>query len=274
MPLIRHIEPPPGCRVRFLSDLHLAHKRSTAPAPAMLMEQMQGIDMLVLCGDTAEVRSCGELRARSEALRNELRRLCRERGVELVEIAGNHDSDIETMLASFWGGRVVAMHGHELLKTVSPWGREYLENKDAIRALIAAHPEAEHDLAAALELTRLITCELERCAAQAGQARAHGFLHELYHCFWPPERPFSIVWNWLTCASRAEKWMRRYLPNADTLIIGHFHRPGRRQIGKRLILNTGAWFEHATPYAVDMQDGKLIDYKAFPKSAQSTSRNF
>lgn len=261
MSTILDIEPPPGCIVRFISDLHLAHKRSQTPAPAKLLEMMQGIGMLVLCGDTAETRlTCAE-RERSIALRAELRRLCREQELPLVELAGNHDPDIEPQLARFWGGKVIAMHGHSIMKEVSPWSREYMNSKQTVRSLIAEHPEADHDLAARLELTQLIAAELSlRVPPKKKKTPKLRLLSELYHCFWPPQRPLSIVLSWLTCGARAEKWAARFVPQAEIFILGHFHRSGHWHYGSRTILNTGAWFEHAQPYAVDVQDARLLRY--------------
>lgn len=269
MSLILDIEPPAGCLVRFISDLHLAHKRSTAPSPQELVGQMEGVGMLVLCGDTVELRGVDTLQERSRALRGELRHLCAERGIELIELAGNHDASTEPMLARFWGGRVVAAHGHSILLAGSPWGREYLSNKKRVHEIIAAHPQSADDLRARLELSRTIALELARCTPPP---RRSGLLHELYHCFWPPSRPLLIVWNWLTCGRHAEAWLRHYLPETEFFIFGHFHRGGRWRYGKRTLLNTGAWFEHATPYAVDMADGRLLRYFAMSAGAQSPRR--
>lgn len=265
MPTILDLEPPPGCIVRFISDLHLTHKRSTAPPPAELVKQMNGINMLVLCGDTTEMRLNETLRAQSMAARDELRELCSARGIELIEIAGNHDPDEGPMLARFWGGRVLAMHGHALLKEVSPWSREYLEHKEALRPIISKYSEKESDLTESLEHARCIARELARYTDSPRPKRPRNALQELRHCFWPPERPLLIVWNWLTYAAKAERWMRRCQPNAEVLIFGHFHRAGRWKYGKRLLFNTGAWFEHASPYAVDMQDAHVLRH--FPLSS-------
>lgn len=263
MSSILDIEPPPGSIVRFISDLHLAHKRSHAPAPADLLRLMEGIDMLVLCGDTAETRETCIEREHSIALRAELRRLCRERALPLIELAGNHDPDIEPLLARFWGGRVAAMHGHAILKEISPWSREYLSARRSVHALIAARPDADCSLSARLELTRSIAIELSRHVPPPKNKKLptrKNLLRELYHCFWPPSRPLSIIRSWITCGSKAERWCRRYLPDTQLFIIGHFHRSGRWRYGSRTILNTGAWFEHATPYAVDVQDARLLRY--------------
>lgn len=259
MPLAIDIEPPPGCLVRFISDLHLAHKRSTAPTPAQLLEHMEGVGMLVLCGDTVELREQGsQVEKQSLACREELRRLCEQKGIYLIELAGNHDPYVEPMLARLWGGKVVAMHGHAVLDVVSPWSREYLEHKEAVHTILAEHPEPE-SLTARLERTRLVALELARQIPE-GDKKRRSLFRELRHCFWPPGRPLRIVWNWITCGARTERWMRRYTPEAEVLVFGHFHRSGRWIAGTRTMLNTGAWFEHATPYAVDMKDGQLLRY--------------
>lgn len=258
MPYIIDIEPPPGCLVRFISDLHLAHKRSTAPTPAQLLEHMEGVGMLVLCGDTVELREHGPIEEKSLACREELRQLCEQKGIRLIEIAGNHDPYVEPMLVRFWGGKVAATHGHAVLDVVSPWSREYLEHKEAVHAILAAQPNPP-SLEARLERTRLVALELARQIPERHKKR-RGILQELRHCFWPPGRPLRIVWNWLTCCARTERWMHRYMPDTELLVFGHFHRSGRWHRGKLTLLNTGAWFEHATPYAVDMKDGQLLRY--------------
>lgn len=263
MSLIRDITSPPGCIVRFISDLHLAHKRGRAPQPERLVQSMEGVGMLVLCGDTAETRETCAERDKSIALRDELRSLCSERRIQLIELAGNHDPDVELQMLRLDEGRIVAMHGHSLLPTVSPWSREYMRSKRIINSLIREHPEAFSSLPARLELTRAISAELGRHVPPPSPGRltfAGRMVRELYHCFWPPQRPLNIVNSWLTCGLRAELFARRYVPEARLLIIGHFHRGGQWRYGSRTILNTGAWFEHATPYAVDVCDGRFVRY--------------
>lgn len=255
---IIRIEPAPGVRVRFISDMHYGHERCEAPTPQELMEGMEGIGMLVVVGDMAETRKC-PWQERGIALREELRSLCAGRGIQLVEISGNHDPDTPALLALFWQGRVAAMHGHALYKEVAPWSWEYLRNKKACRQLIATVPDCDTNLESRLELSRAM------CTLTPPIMRREGiknrYLRSFLHCFWPPQRPMRIVWGWLTCGRRAERFIRRFLPGTETLILGHFHRYGHWTYGKRTIFNTGAWFKHATPYAVDMQDGHVIAYK-------------
>ncbi len=254
---IIRIEPPPGMRVRFISDLHYGHERCQAPSPRELVASLDGIGMLVVVGDMAETRPC-PWQERGQALRDELRRLCAERGIKLVEISGNHDPDIPALLALFWQGRVAAMHGHAIYKEVAPWSWEYLRNKKACRELIAHYTDCDENLHSRLELSRAM------CTLTPPIMRREGiknrFLRSFLHCFWPPQRPLRIVWGWLTCGWKAEQFTRRFLPGTETFILGHFHRYGNWRFGKRAILNTGAWFKHATPYAVDMQDGRIISH--------------
>jgi UDP-2,3-diacylglucosamine pyrophosphatase LpxH len=53
------------------------------------------------------------------------------------------------------------------------------------------------------------------------------------------------------------------------LILGHFHRFGNWKFRNRHILNTGAWFRHATPYYVDMRDGQVLAYKKISTATDS-----
>lgn len=257
MPTILRLNPPPGTRVRIISDLHLGHERCEVPGRELPPAVLEGVDMLVVAGDLAETRPC-DWQEEGLRLREQLRARCRERGVELVELAGNHDPDIEPMLLSLWGGRTVIMHGHALYKEVAPWSWEYLRHKEACRELIRRFPEADTDLEARLELSRAMSSHTPPILRREGIRNR--YLRGFLHCFWPPQRPLGIVWCWLSCGRRAQAFAERYFPEAETLILGHFHRSGNWHFGKRHIFNTGAWFRHAVPYVVDMQDGRVCAY--------------
>lgn len=257
MSCIIDIEPPPGCVVRFISDLHLGHERSEVPSVAALEPLLRGIGMLVIVGDLAETRPCS-WQAAGMAAREELRTLCRRHEVQLVEISGNHDPDTPALLARFWGGRVVAMHGHALHKEVAPWSWEYLRNKTACKQLIRSCPDADENLERRLELSREMSCLTPPIMRREGIRNP--LLRGFMHCFWPPQRPWGIVWSWLTCGRKAELFARHYFPDAEVLIFGHMHRSGYWKSGSRQIFNTGAWFRHATPYVIDMRDSRVISY--------------
>lgn len=151
--LIVDIDTRPGERVRFVSDLHLAHERCDALTKYRLAELFEGTDTLVVVGDLSETRPC-PWREMGLELRRDFINNCTAAGVRLVEIAGNHDPAVPTQLARFWGGRVVAMHGHAIFKEIAPWSWEYLDNKPFFREFIAAHPQADSSLEARLAMSR------------------------------------------------------------------------------------------------------------------------
>lgn len=259
METIQTINPPSGMVVRFISDLHYGHERCEAPAPADLVKQLtEGIGMLVVVGDLAETRAC-PWQAAGVRLRNEMREECSRRGVQLVEISGNHDPDTNALLIRFWDGRVIAMHGHALYKEVAPWSWEYINNKAKCHELIRSMPECDERLDIRLELSRRM-CQLTTPIMRR-EGIKNKYLRGFLHCFWPPQRPWRIVSCWLRSARLAERFARHYTPDARFLILGHFHRSGSWRFGNRQIFNCGAWFRHATPYCVDMQDGHLLAYR-------------
>lgn len=262
MPIIEDIDPPPGMKVRFISDLHYGHERSQAPLPQDLGDLLQGIGMLVIVGDLAETRPC-PWQQKGLSLRQELREACQQAGVRLIEISGNHDPDIEPLLIRFWGGKVIAMHGHALYKEGAPWSWEYLHFKKKCQELMQRHPLSDTCLNDRLELSRAM-CQLTPPIMKRRPCRI-ACLNSLLHCFWPPKRPLMILWGWLSCGRKAEAFARQFFPQAETVVMGHFHRSGHWRYGKRHIYNTGAWFTHATPYVLDMQDAHLLSYKKFSR---------
>lgn len=67
--------------------------------------------------------------------------------------------------------------------------------------------------------------------------------------------------NWLRCPAAANRFADRFFPEAETLVFGHFHRKCFRRFANRTVVNTGAWFRHARPYILDMQDAKITDFR-------------
>lgn len=255
--LILRVNPAPGKRVRVISDLHLGHERCEVPDLSTLSPLLKGVDYLVVAGDLAETRVC-DWQQQGLMQREAFRELCRKNGVCLIELAGNHDPDIEPMLLSLWNGNTVIMHGHAIFREGAPWSWEYLNNRQACRALIADFPEADTHLEQRLLLARAM-CQLTPPIMRREGIR-NPLLRGFLHCFWPPQRPLGIIRCWLTCGRLTHAFAERFFPDAVNVILGHFHRSGRWRYGKRRIVNTGAWFRHATPYYVDLMDGRIIGY--------------
>lgn len=255
------IDVKPGERVRFISDLHLAHERCQALTDYDLESVVRGTDILVSNGDLSETRPC-PWREMGVRLRADFHALCARHGVRLIELAGNHDPALPHLAARFWGGRVVAMHGHAIFREIAPWSWEYINNKELFRSIIAACPEADTDLEARLELSRRLSSAVSPIFKRRGPHIP--VVSSLLHCFWPPERPLQIIRGWLTSPGLANRFAGQYFPQAETVVLGHFHRHCFRRFPGRTVINTGAWFKHATPYVLDMVDARVEDFYPAP----------
>ncbi len=263
-PHVLSLSPEAGALVRIISDLHYGHPRCEAPPPEQLVEQMRvdSVDILVVAGDLAETRPLHHCYEQGCAMRDDLRTACARAGIQLIELAGNHDPDAPHMLLRLWQGHTIVLHGHMLFDEVAPWGWEYLGNRASSDAIIASYPERHCDLASKMELAQRLSlahAPIHRARVQT-PLRA---LNKLLHCFWPPARPYQIVRAWMTAAGRAERFARVFAPDCEQLVFGHFHRCGSWQRGGRHIYCMGAWFHHARPAYLDIKDKKVIRYSLF-----------
>lgn len=242
--LIVRLNPAPGTRVRVISDLHLGHERCEIPSIASLAPILENIDILIIAGDFAELRSCA-WQAQGIALRDEFRQLCIDKGVELVELAGNHDPNTPAMIASLWQDSTIIFHGHSIFKEVAPWSWEYLHNKQICHDCIARYQDAEDNLEQRLLLAREMSNITTPIMRREGIRNP--LLRGFMHCFWPPQRPLGIIRGWLTCAQKANAFADRFFPQSKHIIMGHFHRSGLWHFDERSVAVTGAWFKHASP---------------------------
>ncbi len=264
--MIRDLTLRAGQCARFISDIHLGHPKAKAEDPASLSFLLEGCTHLIVCGDLSETR---ESVFKADALdkRDRFRQMCRDAGVELIQLDGNHDPDEPLSLLRMFDGRLCALHGHAIFKEVAPWGREYMNNKTACKALIASYPNADTDLMSRFKLARAMSVIVppiysirkdgqEESAGKTGPAKLWRFLR---HAAWPPERPIMIIWSWLTMNRKMRCFAERFLPNARTIIYGHMHRRVK-SFSKRKAncINLGACFRNANSCAVDVfPDGKL-----------------
>ncbi len=255
------LEPAAGARVRVISDLHYGHVRSNAPSPQQLVAGMQGIDILIVAGDLAELRP-GPWQAEGERLHLELQQACEQAGITLYHLAGNHDPEVPTMMLSLWQGRIVIIHGHALFDQVAPWGWEYLHHRKQVQRIIAQYPNRNSDLESRFELTRRMSSAIEPIYHSPSKCHCE-ILAKLLHCFWPPQRPLNIIGAWLSAPYRAERFAKSFAPQCDCLIFGHVHRNGRWRRGARQLITTGASFRNASPSYVDLCDSKIISYNKF-----------
>lgn len=239
--------------VRILSDLHLGHAASRIDEVEGLRPLVAGAGTLVFNGDTWQELAAA-CRPRAGLLLADLRELCREEGVEPVFLSGNHDPGWP---GKGWlelaGGKVVVTHGDAVLWAGSPWSREALEREEEVRRLWEDHRGAEDDAGERLVLAREIARTLLAVSFPRGRSLARRTVDAVH----PPRRAWEILSVWLRHPAATAAFGRRYFPDAEILVTGHFHWPGVWRRAGREVINTGAFVNPHPAWWVEWHDGWL-----------------
>jgi predicted phosphodiesterase len=191
---------------------------------------------------------------RSKEMLEELQTLCREEGAEAVFLPGNHDPGwpgpgwIELA-----GGRIIVTHGDALLESGSPWKREILVNGQRVRELWEKFPSANHDPMERLEVAREIARDL--CSVEYPTGRS--FFLRACDAVLPPLRAVRMIDAWLTQGTQGAKFCADYFPQAEFLLIGHFHWDGCWLRDGRRIINTGSFASPGRAHWAEWNDGWL-----------------
>lgn len=239
--------------VRILSDLHLGHAASRIHEVEGLRPLIAGAGTVVFNGDTWQELAVG-YRPLAERLLADLKELCREEGAEAVFLSGNHDPGwpgkgwIE--LAE---GRVIVTHGDAVLWAGSPWSREAFEREEQVRRLWEEHRGAEDDAGERLVLAR----EIARALRAASYPKGRSLLRRVVDAVNPPRRAWEILSVWLRHPAATASFARRYFPDAEIVVAGHFHWPGRWRKDGRVVINTGAFVKPHPAWWVEWCDGSL-----------------
>ena len=239
--------------VRVLSDLHLGHKISRINQISALRPLIAGAGTVIFNGDTWQELAKPFL-VRSTALLAELKTLCAEEGVDAVFLSGNHDPGWPGPgWVELAGGKIIIMHGDALLFDGSPWKREILVNGERVLELWKQHPLAEHDAGSRLRVAREIAREL--CSVEYPNGRR--FIQRAWDAVLPPKRAVKMLEAWFTQGSAGVKFCEAYFPNAEVLVIGHFHRQGCWKKNGRRVVNTGSFTSPGRAHWVEWSDGWL-----------------
>ena len=239
--------------VRVLSDLHLGHKISRVGDVAALRPLIAGAGTVIFNGDTWQELARPFLE-RSTAMLADLKSLCREEGAAAVFLSGNHDPGWSGPgWVALAGGRIIVTHGDALLFDGSPWKREILVAGQRVLELWARHPEAGGDVEARLRVAREIAREL--CSVEYPAGRT--FLHRAWDAVTPPRRAVKMIEAWFTQGSVGGTFCDRYFPQAEVLVIGHFHWVGSWLRNSRRIINTGSFTPPGRAQWAEWNDGWL-----------------
>jgi predicted phosphodiesterase len=239
--------------VRVLSDLHLGHKISRIGQVEALRPLIAGAGTVIFNGDTWQELARPFLE-RSTAMLAELQNLCREEGAEAIFLSGNHDPG---WAGPGWvelaGGRIVVTHGDALLFDGSPWKREILVRGARVMELWDEHPRADREVEERLRVARKIAREL--CSVEYPTGR--NILLRAWDAVTPPRRAVKMIESWFTQPRAGTRFCDTYFPQAEFLVIGHFHRQGCWQRQGRQVINTGSFMAPGRAHWVEWNSGWL-----------------
>jgi predicted phosphodiesterase len=238
---------------RILSDLHLGHKVSRIAEVSALRPLIAGAGTVVFNGDTWQ-ELAEPFRERGAAMLEELKELCAGEGAEAVFLSGNHDPGWPGRgWVELAGGRIIVTHGDALFFDGSPWKREILVAGRRVMELWDEHPEAGRDVEERLRVARKIAREL--CTVEHPLGRH--FLQRAWDAVTPPRRALKMLEAWFTQGAAGERFCERYFPNAEALVIGHFHHQGCWQRNGRMVINTGSFLDPGRAHWVEWNNGWL-----------------
>jgi len=239
--------------LRIFSDLHLGHKLSRIGRVSALRPLIAGAGTVVFNGDTWQ-ELAEPFRERSAEMLEQLKALCAEEGAEAVFLSGNHDpgwpGDGWLELAD---GRIIVTHGDALLFGGSPWKREILTGARRLQEIWDLHPAASHEPRARLDVAREIAREL--CSVEYPLGRH--LVQRAFDAAMPPQRALWMLAAWFTQGSAGSRFCKQYFPNAEVLVIGHFHHHGCWQAQGSTVINTGSFLIPGRAHYVEWNDGWL-----------------
>ena len=239
--------------VRILSDLHLGHKISRIEQIHVLRPLIAGAGTVVFNGDTWQ-ELAAPFRARSTVMLDELQKLCAEEGAEAIFLPGNHDPGWPGPgWLELGEGKIVITHGDTLLRDGSPWKREILVNGPSVQGLWDGFPTAAYDAATRHIVARAVA--REHCSVEYPTGRH--FFQRAWDAVQPPQRALKMLDAWFTQAATGSAFCETYFPEAEFLIIGHFHHAGCWENNGRRIINTGSFAAPGWAYWVEWDQGFL-----------------
>jgi predicted phosphodiesterase len=239
----------PALLTRILSDLHLGDERSSLRDAAQLSPLLEGVDTLVLNGDTCDTQH--DLGPAEVAA---LKGFFGARVPAVAYITGNHDPDIsgahELSLAD---GRVWVTHGDVLFDDLAPWSRLRPELARRLALIRPCHPAANwENISTRLPMMREACLKLpcEHASAPGGGALIK--LRRAARDLFPPNRALAMLRTWAAAPRLAARLAAAQRPAARVVVCGHVHFPGVWRHGGRLVVNTGSFSPPLGARGVDL----------------------
>lgn len=250
--------PVPGEITRIISDVHYGDHASRVRQLVQLRPLLEGVDRLVLNGDTLDTRPVAD-RTHTDACRGEVLDFFAREVASTTFLSGNHDADFSPQHSlDLAAGAVFVIHGDILLDTIVPWGRDAaLVGRRIAAELHALTPAAREVLENRLAVWRRVAASIPQ-RHQSERNRLKYALHFAADTVWPPLRFFHILRTWQLEPKRAAVLVRQHRPAAEFVLVGHTHRPGcwRTPAGV-VVINTGSFCPPLGGCAVDLSPTSL-----------------
>jgi len=249
--------------IRIFSDLHLGHPSCRISEVQELEPLLQGAGSVVFNGDTFEERSRALLERSTVHFEN-LQQLCRDAGVEVSFLTGNHDPEFsDCHYLDLCEGRVFVSHGDILYPDISPWSRESEELRElGIEKAIPLDQNLE-ERCQQMQWARRQLSPLPLHKNYRRLGRLASLVEELY----PPQRPIEIIKVWMRSHQRAASFLDQYRPEAQAMIFGHTHFPKMNQYRGRRYFNTGSFCHFSQPRMVEVHE-EYLRYVSLRRTTQ------
>jgi predicted phosphodiesterase len=255
-----------GKLIRIFSDLHFGDRASRVSRLPQLRPLLDGIDELVLNGDSMDTRP-GPRPEHTNACRAELLEFTRAGVPVTTFLTGNHDPDFSPHhLVDLAQGAVAVTHGDIVFDNIVPWGRDAAQITREISAAMAALPAGEQrNLEHRFAIWRRVAFSIPQRHQSERNPLKYAF-HFALDTVCPPQRIFRVLHAWRTYSPRAAEFAHTHRPAAKFILIGHTHRPGVwRHPRGTVVVNTGSFCPPLGGYAVDVTPEQLavreIDYR-------------
>ncbi|MDP7008775.1 MAG: metallophosphoesterase family protein [Phycisphaerales bacterium] len=239
-------------RILVLSDLHLCKRLSTIDDVDQLRPLWQGVDTLILNGDTEESYS-KKYAKDSQAKTKELLALASSDGVDVVFLNGNHDPMISDNHAiKIHNDSILIMHGHAVFPEVAPWtwyAKKIIAHRKQVLAELGNSYEAQ------LHSTQIVSDRSAKSRAIKNRPSLLGIPYRTVWCI------IKILHTWHRFSRITDAWVSQYSPKSKFVVVGHTHHAGIWETKNRVIINTGCFGFPSHPRGILIEQNTLQVYR-------------
>lgn len=244
---------------RIFSDVHYGDRASRVHTTAQLRPLLEGIDHLVLNGDTMDTR-IGPNPQHTATARAEIEAFTEAHVAAATYLTGNHDPDFSRDHAlELADRRILVTHGDIAFEDLVPWGRDRLLLGPLVAAELARLPLAERD---SLHHRFAIWRKAAAAMPQRHQSERNPIKYAFHFAMdtvWPPLRTLHILRAWRDHRHLMATLARRHWPAAKYILIGHTHWPGIWSMPHGVtVINTGSFCPPTGGLIADIEPNRLV----------------